>query len=241
MRTPCFPGSTRLFLALTLVLAMATPATAQETGAQCILQFDATWSAATHPIDFPAGAHFSGLIGGNHNDQAVFWQVGDLASPGIQAVAEFGSTPELEAEVLAAVDAGTAEGVIWGNPIASSPGSTQASFDLSLDYPRITVVTMIAPSPDWFVGVNGLSLFENGSWRQLTVADLAPYDAGTDSGVTFLSPNEPTLPPEPIFEITESPFPDGVPLGTFSIACDSPLLFYDGFESGDLSNWSSVM
>ena len=30
------------------------------------LTFNATWSAQTHPTEFPASAHFSGLIGMTH-------------------------------------------------------------------------------------------------------------------------------------------------------------------------------
>ena len=31
---------------------------------------------------------------------------------------------------------------------------------VTTDHPRVTLVTMIAPSPDWFVGVSGLSLLD---------------------------------------------------------------------------------
>ena len=232
--------SARWLIFSMLILALALPAQGQETDAQCVLQFDAVWSEETHPIDFPNGAHFSDLIGGNHDHETVFWQVGELATPGIQSVAETGSITQFRAEVNAAIAGGNAESVILGSAVPVSPGSTEVSFDVSLDFPRITLVTMIAPSPDWFVGVNGLNLFENGSWRPVTVVDLLPYDAGTDSGATFTSANLPTVPPEPIFRITTDPFPDGVPLGTFSVACLSSLVFFDGFESGDMSNWSSV-
>ena len=48
---------------------------------------------------------------------------------------------------------------------------------------------MVAPSPDWFVGVSGLPLFENGQWVEERRIDLVPWDAGTDSGTTFESRN----------------------------------------------------
>jgi hypothetical protein len=57
---------------------------------------------------------------------------------------------------------------------------------------------MVAPSPDWFVGVDSLPLYENGQWRPLITVDLFPYDSGTDSGVFFDSPNADTQPREPI-------------------------------------------
>jgi hypothetical protein len=34
------------------------------------LTFNATWSAQTHPNDFPPSPHFSGLIGMTHNSNA---------------------------------------------------------------------------------------------------------------------------------------------------------------------------
>jgi hypothetical protein len=78
---------------------------------------------------------------------------------------------------------------------------------------------MIAPSPDWFIGVNSLTLFENGSFVEEKTVILYAYDAGTDSGTTYTSPDLPTEPPEPIFLIEGYPFfyeGELVPLGTFT-------------------------
>lgn len=63
------------------------------------------------------------------------------------------------------------------------------------------MVKMI-PSPDWFVGVDNLNLCEGGQWKQEVTIDLQPYDAGTDSGFTFSSPNFPTSPPENITKVS---------------------------------------
>ena len=52
--------------------------------------FTATWSAETHPYEFPAGAHWSGLIGASHSSGVTFWAIGELASAGIQQMAETG-------------------------------------------------------------------------------------------------------------------------------------------------------
>ena len=78
---------------------------------------------------------------------------------------------------------------------------------------------MIAPSPDWFVGVHGLNFIEAGDWVDNLSVDLLPYDAGTDSGVSFNSPNAPTVPPQPIRRLTEPPVGNGRtarPFGTFT-------------------------
>src|SRR5262245_24271082 len=67
------------------------------------VSFEATWSAPTHPTDFPANAHFSPLIGATHSARVGFWQPGGPASPGIQAMAERGRTSPLDAEMDAAI------------------------------------------------------------------------------------------------------------------------------------------
>ena len=177
--------------------------------------FDATWSSQTHPQAYPPGAHFSGLIGGTHNQNASFWQEGLLASEGIERMAEVGSKSPLSQEVEAAISAGEAYSVISGAGILS-PASTSTQFEVSATHSLATVVSMIAPSPDWFVGTSGVNLRLDGRWLPQVVVDLMPYDAGTDSGPDFRSPNDDTNPAEPIHEITGTPFQSGTPLGTFT-------------------------
>lgn len=183
------------------------------------LTFDAVWSAQTHPNNFPPGPHFSGLVGGTHNSSIAFWEVGSLASDGMEKMAELGSKTTLIAEVNAAIVGGNAGAVISGPGIGLSPGSAEVTFTVTQDFPLATVVTMIAPSPDWFVGVSGVSLFNGQVWEEEVVVSLQPFDAGTDSGVNYTSPDMDTQPPEPISEITGFPFEVGgmvPPLGTFT-------------------------
>lgn len=62
------------------------------------------------------------------------------------------------------------------------------------EYPLVTLVTMITPSPDWLVGVNSLNLYEDSAFVNEKTVVLYGYDAGTDIGTTFSSPNNPTDP-----------------------------------------------
>ena len=64
------------------------------------------------------------------------------------------------------------------------------------------MVVRIIPSPDWFVGLHDINLCENGHWVDELSVDLYPWDAGTDQGFTFTSPNYPNDPPESIYQIT---------------------------------------
>ena len=63
---------------------------------------------------------------------------------------------------------------------------------------QLSLMVKMIPSPDWFVGLDSVNLCEGNEWKQEVNIDLQPYDAGTDSGFTFSSPNFPTSPPENI-------------------------------------------
>lgn len=210
-------------LALVAAALVAAPLLAATETAQYSVRFDATWSAESHPTAFPANPHFSDLIGGVHNAEVSFWQPGQLASTGIKDMAERGRVSPLDGEVLAAVASGTAREVIRGGNIAVSPGSATATFTASLEHPLASVVTMIAPSPDWFVGVNGLSLFENGDWVEQKKISLYGWDAGTDSGEFYDSANLVTSPFEPITLLDSGIFAGRGSFGTFTFTrLDSP-------------------
>ena len=84
-------------------------------------------------------------------------------------------------------------------------------------FPLMTLVAMIAPSPDWFVGVSGVSLMADGEWIDQQVIDLFGYDAGTDSGTAHESDDDPTVPRENIALLTGLSFGNGEPLGTFTV------------------------
>ena len=178
--------------------------------------FNATWSRSTHPADFPSGAHFSPLIGAVHNGGATFWALGDTATRGIEVMAETGATGPLTAEINAAIPDG-ALAVVNGRGIGSPASTTINGVAVREDFPRVTLVTMIAPSPDWFVGVAGQSLLaDDGRWVDELQIILYPLDSGTDSGTTYRSANRNTSPKQPIRNLKGvAPF-SSAPIGTFT-------------------------
>jgi hypothetical protein len=199
--------------------AAPSPAATPAPTARYRVTFDATWSMATHPADFPRTPHFSGLIGGTHREPQRFWQAGALATEGIRAMAEQGRKTPLDQEVQAAIASGAAQHLLSGGDVDLSPGSVALEFEISRDYPLVTLVSMVAPSPDWFVGVSALPLLDGGDWVAERVVALEPWDAGTDSGVTFESRDRPSLPREPIARITIPPLGAGgvaLAMGTFT-------------------------
>jgi len=178
--------------------------------------FNATWSEATHPVNFPAGnPHFSPLTGVTHNDQVQFWAPQVPASQGVKVVAETGNPTEFLNEINAVIRNGDAAVAITGGGIPLSPGSTSVEFDISSDFPLVTLATMIAPSPDWFLGVHDLSMLENGDFVESMTVSLNAYDAGTDSGVTYTSADLATTPVTGITlvnsDLADSSFQAGLP------------------------------
>lgn len=189
-----------------------------------------TWTEVTHPGALPPLAHFSWLGGATHDDAVSFWQLGELASPGIVQMAEIGNTDILSTEVVLAIEAGHADAALqwqrWfcaaSTDVSVCDDSTVA-FDVSVEYSRLTLVSMLGPSPDLFVGVSGLPLVVEGSngqeWVDAIVIDLVPYDGGTRSDLDFTMNGALQEPPQPIsmIESTDDHMIGPGSLGTMTI------------------------
>jgi len=183
------------------------------------VKFNSTWSASTQPDSFPANPHWSGLIGVTHNTGYTMWQAGTLASIGMEQMAETGGKSFLLNEIEQAISDGTGEFKISGPGMGVSPGSLTMSIKVNKSHPYVSLVAMLAPSPDWFAGVTSLNLREGGDWVSTKTVTLYTYDAGTDDGTTYGSANSDTSPKVNIQQIGTSPFfVSGVvtPVGTFT-------------------------
>jgi hypothetical protein len=180
--------------------------------------FEATWSAGTH-ANYPAGAHFSAVVGASHRANGLLFRPGQLASTGIKDMAERGNNTALRAEINALQASGAAFRMLEGRVIYS-PGTVADTIRLDAAHPRLSLVTMIAPSPDWFAALEDENLLgADGQWvAQRRVAARA-YDAGTDSGPIFTAPDQATLPAGVVAPLLLAPAtgaaPDGSPLGSW--------------------------
>ena len=90
---------------------------------------DITWSEASHPEDWPGIPHMSPPVGSAHDDQVTFWRDGELASPGVQNVAELGGTGTLSGEIQVAVLAGHSLPAFTYSGIPA-PGVTGGTFTM---------------------------------------------------------------------------------------------------------------
>ena len=154
--------------------------------------FKGNWTIASTPGGVVPGAHFTTLIGGIHDAGVSFWRSGEAASPGIEAMAETGATGGLRAEVAASPHA---VAVVKQPVSAGGTGGATFRLEVTASHPLVTLTSMIGPSPDWFVGVSGLSLLDDRrTWRAERRIDLFPYDAGTEDGTEFSLNNPDTRP-----------------------------------------------
>ncbi|XP_018794913.1 PREDICTED: spondin-1 [Bactrocera latifrons] len=165
------------------------------------------WGRNTHPHNFPAESwrtRFSELIGASHTPDYRFWQYGELASRGLQEMAEHGATRLLEMEIKSG-DVRTiikAPGIIYRQNTAST---TLANVRVDRQHHVISLVSKIEPSPDWILGVAGLELcLENCTWVNEKVLNLYPWDIGTDAGPSYMSPDQPQKPPDVVRRITST-------------------------------------
>ncbi|KAJ2950193.1 hypothetical protein O0L34_g11554 [Tuta absoluta] len=165
------------------------------------LRFQGTWSNNTHPNMFPNAAivKFSDIVGASHTKTFHLYEENVGASDGMKMLAEQGNTTSLEHEILKGLGRSVRTVIKATGPPKPSL-STISSFRTSRDHHFISLATSIVPSPDWFLGVYNLELCNatSGKWSDEVVYNLYPMDAGTDSGLTFESAPEPTIPPQVI-------------------------------------------
>ncbi|XP_063145580.1 spondin-1 [Candoia aspera] len=183
------------------------------------LTFYGNWSEKSHPKDYPRRAnHWSAIIGGSHSKNYVLWEYGGYASEGVKQVAELGSPVKMEEEIrqqsdeVLTVIKAKAQWPAW-QPL-NVRAAPSAEFSVDRTRHLMSFLTMLGPSPDWNVGLSAEDLCtKDCGWVQKVIQDLIPWDAGTDSGVTYESSNKPTVPQEKIRPLTsldhpQSPFYD---------------------------------
>lgn len=178
-------------------------------GTQYQVTFSINWNSTDFPTDYPSGAHFSKLIGWSHDSTHTFFKVGTMASLGIKNMAETGSTSPLDAEFSDMIEDNKGFNYFIGDNLGTGVGDINIKVEVTKEFPSITLATMVAPSPDWYIAVVNVNLLENNALVNQKTVEAHVYDAGTDSGDTYTSPDEVTNPQEPITLFVDSPLGNG--------------------------------
>lgn len=185
------------------------PVEEKQTNAKYSVTFEINWNKNDFPVDYPSGAHFSSIVGWSHKTTSTFMKVGTFASKGIKDVAETGSTVEIKKEIEEKISNKEGKKFFKGSGLGSGVGKIEIEIEVDTDYPSISLITMIAPSPDWYVGIVNINLYANEKFISERTLDGLVYDAGTDDGLTFRAANKETDPQQKIFLLTAPPLGDG--------------------------------
>ena len=166
----------------TLTPSPADPTVPVASTATYDIDFKGLWTIDVTPDGVPGGAEFDGLIGAVHGSGVFLIQAGATASAGVARLAEAGVNIILERE-MEAVGLEAFEG---DDDIAATGMATMTGVTFTTGQPRVTLLASIEPTPDWFVGVAGLSLLDpSGQWVETREVDLYPWDAGYRDGGDF--------------------------------------------------------
>ncbi|MEE6462783.1 hypothetical protein FKM82_001699 [Ascaphus truei] len=179
--------------------------TAEELAKYSII-FTGKWSQAFHPNNIPLQTQLNvSSVRVTHSSDYHMWKKHVPASNGVRDFTEKGEAWLLMKEIEAAGEKiQSVHGIFSATSISSGTGHTSTELEAHSRHPFVSFLVRIVPSPDWFVGINSLKLCEGKHWKETISLDLHPYDAGTDSGFTFSSPNFATIPQATVTEITSS-------------------------------------
>lgn len=147
-----------------------------------------------------SGLVYSPLAGASHSNRISFFTIRGFASPQVEQIAETGQNGRF---VQLAQRMKYSRGGVLHVSAANGPTmpgtNTSLYFFVDCAHPHITMLGMIAPSPDWIVQLNNRPMIRDGEFISGENGTLIAYDTGTDDGREFTSPVDASLdmPTEP--------------------------------------------
>jgi hypothetical protein len=158
-----------------------------------------TWAMPQHTI--PPTEHFTQFIGLIHSAECSVFKLGSLASKGVENVAEVGSSTVLKKEMDSLILANKALSKFFLT-LPGIVGKDSTNISVNIKNTRISFESMLAPTPDWFVGIDSYNLIQNGKWITEITLPVYGYDAGTEDGDVFGYANPANVPQQPISLLT---------------------------------------
>lgn len=142
------------------------------------------------------GSWFTPLLVAAHTSGNTLFTSGGAASSGLQSMAEGGDISALSAD-LTAINATIVENPAGGLLAPGASASTSLNTDAAPDNTQLSIVAMLLPSNDGFMGLNAITVpTEPGVYRY----DVPAYDAGTEANDEIIgsgAPGEPGYPAPP--------------------------------------------
>lgn len=155
------------------------------------IRIQMSWASPAFTV--PANAHFTTLAGMIHSADTFLWPPQGPATVGLEYLAEVGSNWRLNNELDTVIGTGKAMSR-FELAAPAITGSIDTVLLFNQHHSCISFASMIAPSPDWFAGLNTIDLFGTANWPDTYTVPLYLYDAGTENGNVFGYDNPPTMP-----------------------------------------------
>ncbi len=155
------------------------------------------WSAPAFTV--PPNVHITTITGMVHSKDSFLWS-SSPATPGLEAVAEFGNPGKMIIELNAIIAKQKALSQFAITPPAIN-GTVEFQLDFTSSFSCISFASMIAPSPDWFTGLNNYNLIQDNKWVNDVTVDLFVYDAGSEEGDVFGYNNPETFPAQNVSKL----------------------------------------
>ena len=157
------------------------------------------WSSPAFTV--PTGVHITNIIGMVHAQDTFLWKQGSIATLGLENVAEVGNNTRmgLELDTIILKQKALSKFSIFP-PLIN--GSVEFPLTFTTTFSYFSFASMIAPSPDWFMGISNYNLIQNNKWVEDITLDVLVYDAGTEEGDVFGYSNPATIPQQNIVLLT---------------------------------------
>ncbi len=155
------------------------------------------WNKEDH-LKVPGSAHFSRVTVVNHKSTYTLIPFQGKATVGLERLAELGKTGDIEREFKKEVEKGSiASYNIFAAMYLSKRTSMKFTISVTAEAPYFSMVSMIAPSPDWIIGVDALKLYDeksgflSGVERQALYAISGGTEGKDTAGNFTISDNAP--------------------------------------------------
>lgn len=171
------------------------------------ITFTPNWTVDQFPTDYPTNPNFSAMVVAVHAPGKRVFALGQQASDGLKVYAETGDSGDLVTDLSSqgsedSVDFFVSTAIAGGGPTESQ------SVNVTVDPEKtsISMVVSLNPSPDWFTGLDGFSIvLPSDALVSEETLTLSVFDAGTDSGATYTSADDPTSPQGSISVVNTPP------------------------------------
>jgi hypothetical protein len=181
--------------------------------------FRSLWTEENQPEKYPVSARWGDQIIHSGTKQFTPWLKNRVTTLGVEKVAESGFVDTFEKEAVYAgkvikdiqqSDAFTINQDDWEKNYRYMPG-----IEFNADYNFISGIAGMVPSPCWFTGFylfDVIDEYDRTFWERFRIKTY-PWNAGTDAGDTYNSPDNDLDPPEVVHRMTNSNTPNGLFVG----------------------------